>query len=225
MSNSRSKERKVKQNVQVPKVPGIRSKQPDKTPRVRGVRRRWSDQGHKEREARRRQPIDRGQTVIPGPGKTEELPVPPERLPFGTPVAWDVDHFKPVPAYGETRQPAKPDRIWRIVFASPNSAHPLLGLEVHDDVVLGRGTPGQPPPDVDLAPLDAAKQGVSRRHALLRPTDQNLYLIDLGSTNGSYLNSVPIGAGVARALSNYDIISLGRLHLAVKIDQRPTKSQ
>jgi hypothetical protein len=225
MSNSRSKEWKVKQNVQVSKAPGIRNKQPDKTPRVRGVRSGRPGEGHKEREARHRRSIDRGQTVIPGPGKTEELPVPPERLPFGTPLVWEVDHFKPVPVRGESRQPARPDRIWRIVFASPNSAHPLLGLEIHDDIVLGRDTPGQPPPDVDLAPLDAAKQGVSRRHALLRPTNQNLYLIDLGSTNGSYLNSVPIGAGVARALNNYDIISLGRLHLAVKIEQRPPKSQ
>jgi hypothetical protein len=224
MNNSRSKE-KIKQNVQVLKVPGIRSKQPSKTPRVRGVQSRRPGEGHKAREARHRQPIDRGQTIIPGPGKTQEVPVPPERLPFGTPVVWDVDHFQPVPAQGEAHQPAKPERVWRIVLASPNSAHPLIGLEIHDDVVLGRSTPGQPTPDVDLAPLDAAVQGVSRRHALLRPTNQNLYLIDLGSTNGSYLNSVPIGAGVARALSNYDIVSLGRLHLAIKIEQRPSKSQ
>jgi hypothetical protein len=163
--------------------------------------------------------------MIPIPGETVELLVPPERLPFGTPPEWEVDHFKRVPAYSEPSLPARPDRVWRIVLASPNSAHPLLGLEIHDDVVLGRSAPSQPPPDIDLTTLDAAKQGVSRRHAMLRPTNRHLYLIDLGSTNGSYLNSVPIGAGVARPLTDYDTISLGQLHLALKIERRPAPSQ
>src|SRR5688572_12703542 len=57
--------------------------------------------------------------------------------------------------------------LWRIQlkFGMP-SPNIIVGLDMYDDVILGRGKDGDAPPDVDLTELDALKQGVSRRHAL-----------------------------------------------------------
>src|SRR6185436_11087758 len=65
------------------------------------------------------------------------------------------------------------------------------------------------------------EQGVSRRHALLRPTANHLYIIDLGSTNGTLHNGLPLGPGIARSLKNSDTVTLGRLSFTIRIIDGP----
>jgi len=92
-----------------------------------------------------------------------------------------------------------------------------LGVELFDDVVLGRG----PEADVDLDPFDAYAMAVSRRHAMLRPTCNHLHLMDLGSTNGTMYNTVPLGRCVTYQLRDQDVISLGLLTFTIKIVAGP----
>lgn len=51
--------------------------------------------------------------------------------------------------------------------------------------MLGRGSEASQTPDLDLDPYGALEKGISQRHALLRPTGHNLYLLDLNSANGT----------------------------------------
>ena len=92
-----------------------------------------------------------------------------------------------------------------------------LGLDILGDAVMGRGQTGNQPVDLDLDPYGALEQGVSRRHALLRPTADQLYLIDLGSTNGTLHNGESVRPGNACALRQNDLIVLGQLSFRIRI--------
>ena len=54
----------------------------------------------------------------------------------------------------------------------------FIGRDVDEDIWK---------PLVDLAELDGYAMGVSRRHALIRPTKNGYEVIDLFSTNGTWL--------------------------------------
>jgi hypothetical protein len=51
---------------------------------------------------------------------------------------------------------------------------------------------------------------------MLRPTPNQLFLIDLGSTNGTLVNMIPQRPGIARALKQRDQVSLGNLHFTIE---------
>jgi DNA-binding CsgD family transcriptional regulator len=72
--------------------------------------------------------------------------------------------------------------------------------------VLGRGN------DVDLQLDDL---GVSRRHALLCIQDENLFVEDLESMNGTFVNGQPISSRVA--IRAGDTLSLGPCELRVTL--------
>ena len=59
-------------------------------------------------------------------------------------------------------------------------------------------------------------RGVSHRHVMLRPAREKLYLIDLGSTNGTHHNGALLTTDRVQTLQQGDLITLGRLHLRVK---------
>jgi hypothetical protein len=110
---------------------------------------------------------------------------------------------------------------WRIeLHGLPGAAKPL-GFDIVGDVVIGVGKADSAPPDVDLAGYEAARKGVSRRHALFRPTRNRLYIIDLGSTNGTKCDALPVGLGVATEVKDSATITLGNLTFSVSIISRP----
>jgi pSer/pThr/pTyr-binding forkhead associated (FHA) protein len=96
-----------------------------------------------------------------------------------------------------------------------------MGIRVLGDVVIGISKPGTPEPDLDLTRFNGEEHGVSRRHAVLRPGQNRLFLIDLQSTNGTRVNAGAVTPGTARELHNLDTISLGALSFTVKILATP----
>ncbi len=108
--------------------------------------------------------------------------------------------------------------LWRIELHGLPSGNGPLGFDIVGDVVVGRGESGV---DLDLEPYNGSALGVSRRHAMLRPTANGLFVLDLGSTNGTMINALPLGPGMTRALAHDDALSFGTLSCTVKIISSP----
>jgi two-component system, OmpR family, phosphate regulon sensor histidine kinase PhoR len=122
--------------------------------------------------------------------------------------------FRPVP------ETAVKPFAWRVRFDALSEPGASFGLDIQGELLFGRDIDQKNA--VDLSACGAAEHGVSRQHAILRPTATNLFLIDLGSTNGTTRNGRSIGVNTPYPLVNGDIISLGGLRLAIQIVERPS---
>lgn len=146
------------------------------------------------------------------------------RLPLAHNLAYglnlDTSHFLKLPRVAaENPDASKPK--WVIELQGLRSGHAPLGIEVLGDVVLGIDRGDGITIDLDLNPYGAAECGVSRKHAMMRPTRNRLYLIDLQSTNGSQLNALPVGPGMAAEIRNGDTVTLGNFNFTVRILATP----
>jgi pSer/pThr/pTyr-binding forkhead associated (FHA) protein len=65
------------------------------------------------------------------------------------------------------------------------------------------------PPDIDISGFPDS-QFVSRIHADIRLEDDAFYLEDMGSSNGTYVNHIPLPKGNRHRLRTGDRISLGK---------------
>lgn len=79
------------------------------------------------------------------------------------------------------------------------------------------------PADIDLQPLQGNTQGVSRRHAILRYTEQGWTIIDLESTNGTFLNEIPLAPNIQTLLQNKTRIRLGNLTIFFRYVTQTTR--
>jgi hypothetical protein len=155
-------------------------------------------------------------------GLTTQLMEPREQLAFEMDVK--VEEYVRLPA-----RPARPsgsqlERPWRIVLVSSNSGHKPLGIELHDDIIIGRPSEDVQV-DLDLTEYDGEKLGVSRLHALLQPAKDSLYVYDLASTNGTSCNRVKLAPSKAHAVSSGDILSFAIVHFKLKVVQTPSKTK
>ncbi len=119
-----------------------------------------------------------------------------------------------------------PDRAgpaWRVLLHISGPQASTVGLDVWRVTVLGRADPMSAfRPDLDFAPHGAMRHGVSRRHALVRPGEDALYLIDQNSTNGTWVNGQRLMTGRDFPLSDGDVIELGALRMTLRIVHSPT---
>jgi hypothetical protein len=111
---------------------------------------------------------------------------------------------------------------WVIEIDGLQGALGPIQIEIAGDVVLGtwRGSP--PGPDFDLGIYCTDEKGVSRQHAILRPTQKRLYLIDLESKNGTRINNIPLSSAAVNEVHDGSIISLGVLTFSLKILSVPS---
>ena len=95
--------------------------------------------------------------------------------------------------------------------------HPeALVFQLHDELLIGRSDPQVgTKPDLDLMPYGAVEQGVSRQHAKIQRMDDTLMLVDLESTNGTYLNGQRLQPHQPRMLRDGDEVRLGHLVMHV----------
>jgi FHA domain len=95
-----------------------------------------------------------------------------------------------------------------------NSSEPiavLRGLEF----ILGRGEPSSAKEIFDLTPFNAFAMGVSRSHAMIKAVEDKYVLIDLNSSNGTWLNGARLLPHRPHDLHSEGVIQLGRLQLLV----------
>ncbi len=92
----------------------------------------------------------------------------------------------------------------------------ILPLASRNEFILGRiSEESLILPDVDLTPYRADAAGVSRLHAVVKREANKALVMDLGSSNGTYINGRRIHPDVNVALSHQDIIALGTLQIQV----------
>jgi hypothetical protein len=92
----------------------------------------------------------------------------------------------------------------------------ILPLASRNEFTLGRLSEGQPiMPDIDLTPYQAYASGVSRLHAVVKRDADRVLVMDLGSSNGTYVNGRRINPHVEESLSHGDILALGKLKIQV----------
>ncbi len=95
----------------------------------------------------------------------------------------------------------------------------ILPLADRTEFTLGRSAEGQPiVPDVDLSPYNAYANGVSRLHAAIKLVNNQVVAVDLGSSNGTYLNGVRLTPYIETPITHGDLIYLGKLKMQVLIE-------
>ena len=92
----------------------------------------------------------------------------------------------------------------------------LLPISERSEFTLGRLSENQPiEPDIDLTPFKAFDNGVSRLHAVIRRNQGNVVLVDLGSSNGTYVNGSRIMPNIEQPLRHGDIVAFGKLKIQI----------
>jgi len=91
-----------------------------------------------------------------------------------------------------------------------------IAIRKEAEFTLGRLLTGDVEEDfVDLKPFGGYENGVSRRHALIRRTDRGYDILDLGSTNGTWLNKKRLIPEKPYPLESGAQVRLGRLQIFV----------
>jgi hypothetical protein len=80
--------------------------------------------------------------------------------------------------------------------------------------VLGRAD--EKPVDIDLQPLEPEERiWSSRQHAVITCDGSSLWIEDLNTTNGTYVNESRVHPGERRPLRDGDVIQIGEVQLKV----------
>jgi len=92
----------------------------------------------------------------------------------------------------------------------------ILPLTSKNEFILGRLTEDSPIlPDIDLTPYRASASGVSRLHAVIKRRENKVMVMDLSSSNGTYINGRRIPPDVEETLRHGDIVALGALQIQI----------
>lgn len=82
--------------------------------------------------------------------------------------------------------------------------------------VIGRSdSDAQYAPDIDLTPFHVNQSGISRRHAALVAYRGYVHVVDLDSTNGTFINGERISPSYPYLLKDGDILSIANLDLVI----------
>jgi len=92
----------------------------------------------------------------------------------------------------------------------------ILPVAERTEFTMGRISDNQPiMPDIDFSAFKAYDNGVSRLHAVIRQNNGNVVIMDLGSSNGTYVNGTRLMPNVEQPLHHGDVLALGKLKMQV----------
>jgi len=110
--------------------------------------------------------------------------------------------------------PSSPTNSWISLHLMDSGK--ILPLATRNEFTLGRLSEGQPiMPDIDLTPYQAYASGVSRLHAVVKRDTGRIFVMDLGSSNGTYLNGRRLNPHTEEDLKHGDVVALGKLKIQV----------
>jgi pSer/pThr/pTyr-binding forkhead associated (FHA) protein len=158
--------------------------------------------------------------VVEAPSQVEALP-PPVEQPAVSPVEQSLAEVaitppppvvEPTPPPVPVAAPALTAVPGRLIIKASNVSLPIPPGKT--TIVIGREDPVSAIfPDIDLDPHGGLESGVGRQHAQITLQSGSLFVEDLSSVNGSYLNRQRIPPRQPEALHDGDEIRLGKLVL------------
>ncbi|MBL8155783.1 MAG: FHA domain-containing protein [Anaerolineae bacterium] len=108
----------------------------------------------------------------------------------------------------------------RLILMIDAERHGSVTLTVDHRIVVGRSDPAEPPVEtlgLDLAPYGGERSGVSRVHAALFSDVDGIYVEDLESTSGTFLNGLRLLPSRPYRLRGGDELELGRARVTVRL--------
>ncbi|XP_043658805.1 FHA domain-containing protein DDL [Drosophila teissieri] len=221
---SKSSERKNRERDRQRRSPERRPVRRSQSPRVRGHhggrdigQRRQRNQRHDNRNKNEDDHYDWGKEVDEKVPAENDVPVDKEKPNFGLSGALTEDTNKlngVVVKYSEPPEARKPKRRWRLYPFKGETALPTLHIHRQSCFLVGR--------DRKVVDLAVDHPSCSKQHAALQyrlvPFEREdgshgkrvrLYLIDLDSANGTFLNNKKIDARKYYELMEKDVIKFG----------------
>lgn len=113
--------------------------------------------------------------------------------------------------YEEMTRPAAPAALTPCEVVLPNNHRIPLDPGKGSYTVGWYDAAAGAAPDIDLHPVGGSAQGVSRQHAVIRLSDGQWTISDLGSTNGTFLNDTQMAPNSTVALRDRTRIRLGNV--------------
>jgi hypothetical protein len=148
----------------------------------------------------------------------ERAPVAPSRR------APSPDDTATVSAIGgrlDLLEPLNRDELALLIEGDPV---PLI-VRVGGSVVVGRYSENNlEQPHIDLVPYGAFEKGVSRFHAMLHRHDERVFIEDLASSNGTWLNGKRLEARRTHPVRSGDYLRFGQLRVQVHFKPAPVKA-
>lgn len=139
--------------------------------------------------------------------------VSPDPIPVATPLAALVPPTAQPEAAGESTPPLPLESHTQIQYQLARLLHVQTNtvLEVPTNLaVIHIGKPNDRiPPDIDVSGFPNSEI-VSRIHADIRVEGDAYFIEDVGSSNGTYINNLPLSMGNRHRLRSGDRIALGK---------------
>jgi len=100
-------------------------------------------------------------------------------------------------------------------------------IRVEKEIIIGRKSEASSEVILDLSDLDAFNMGLSRRHAMIRRTEAGFEVLDLSSTNGTWLNGERLLPNKPYSFASGAQLRIGRMRLFVMFhtDLKGTKKK
>ncbi len=89
-----------------------------------------------------------------------------------------------------------------------------LPIPIQNEVLIGRADPRlEEQPEIDLSPHGGDIAGVSREHARMLHSEEGWQLLDLSSTNGTFINNIRLTPRIPSRIRNSDLIRCGKMRM------------
>ncbi|NJK79192.1 MAG: FHA domain-containing protein [Chloroflexaceae bacterium] len=172
-------------------------------------------------------PLLANATPVPVPQEEATPAVPPQQhypapQPFSLPpnpaAAAGQPAYTPPPASSPGKGASLPrEALSHVRLIIPHRGVSLT-LPSASQAMVGRADPvSKVYPDIDLTPYGGLEQGVGRRHLRMYINQGQVYVDDLQSTNGSFLNGNKLLPGKPRTVQDGDELRLGNMVLRIQI--------
>jgi signal transduction histidine kinase len=135
--------------------------------------------------------------------------------------AVESNHTSPI--YQSAVSSVVPERkfegLWQIQLQPLSNAQAAIDCTIAEPLEFG--TAPKSPRSIDLSAFGGTRCGVSRRHLKFESDGQQLYITDLGSTNGTRLNEGVLRPHLPYPVKEGDIVSLANLEFTIRIKDCP----